>query len=90
MTACRIPIISFSYVDLPKCLPESLLLSNGNGCPSCINATPMPFPGASHSITNGLLQSGVASTGVEHIASSRVLKDLVASSDQANALFLGL
>ena len=55
------------------------------GLPYCIKTTPIPFPKASHSTIKVLVKSGVAKTGVRHIASLRCLEALVASGVDENA-----
>jgi hypothetical protein len=60
------------------------MLSKARGLPSCIKITPIPCHEASHSTIIFFVKSGVANTGVVHIASLCFSKGLVASSVQEN------
>jgi len=67
-TTWRMAIIYFSYVDLPRLQSHNCLLANVRGHPSCVNIAPKPQPGASHSKTNVLVNSGTTKMGVINMA----------------------
>jgi hypothetical protein len=64
-------------MGLSKVFPLSWILSKANGLPSCIKTAPIPWPEASHSITNVFVKSGVARMRVVHIASFFNKKKLI-------------
>jgi hypothetical protein len=60
----RMAMISFLYVDFPKILSHIYLLVNSNGCPSCINIAPTPFPEESNFKMKLLVNSNMSKTRV--------------------------
>lgn len=68
-TTCKMAIISFSYVDLPKFLSHNCLLIKVRGLLSWVRITPKVFPKVSHSRTKALVKSRTMWTGVEGVES---------------------
>ena len=65
--ACKIAIISFSYVEAAKLLPDMDLLVNAMGCSSWRRTAPSSLSQASLSIVKGLEKLSIARTCVVHI-----------------------
>jgi hypothetical protein len=75
-------------MGLCKSLPLSGQLSKARVLPSCIRATPIPFPEASHSTIKVFVKLGVVKTGALHITYLSCSKALVYSGVLQNAAFL--
>jgi hypothetical protein len=86
--ACKIASISFSYVDFPKSFPLNYLLSKADCLPSCVNIAPIHCLDVPHSTMNALPKSGVASIGVEDMASFKSENANVSSSFHTTDFFL--
>ena len=81
-------MIYFSYVEVAKFLPDRDLLVNAMGCSSWRRTAPSPLSQASLSIVKGLEKSGIARTGVVHIACFSFSNAHSAAGDHEKASFL--
>lgn len=77
----------FSFVDNPRVLPFRAWLRYNMGLPSGISTTPIPFPKASHFITEKL---GKANMGGLDIACFILWKESIASSARWKAFFFNI